>query len=149
MVRLVLFLGMKITKTFDGIFLDQSHYVEKILRKYNFQDHKSVATPFDSSVHLFPMNNDDEIFNQKDYASIIDSLHYATNCTRLDIAYAVGVLSKFTRKSSRDHWLTIERVMRYLIGTKSYGLFYKKYLDRKSTRLNSSHCVTSRMPSSA
>ena len=23
-------LGMKITKTYDGIFLDQSHYVEKI-----------------------------------------------------------------------------------------------------------------------
>ena len=58
-------LGMKITKTCDGIFLDQSHYVEKTLRKYNFHNHKSVATPFDSSVHLFPMNNDDEIFNQK------------------------------------------------------------------------------------
>ena len=29
-------LGMKITKTCDGIFFDQSHYVEKILRKYNF-----------------------------------------------------------------------------------------------------------------
>ena len=34
-----------------------------ILRKYNFHDHKSVATPFDSSARLFPMNNDDEIFN--------------------------------------------------------------------------------------
>ena len=69
-----------------------------ILRKYNFRNHKSVATPFDSSVHLFPVNNDDEIFNQKDYASIIGSLRYATNCTRPDIAYAVGVLSRFTSK---------------------------------------------------
>ena len=58
-------LGMKITKTCDEIFLDQSHYVEKIMRKYNFHDHKSVATPFDSSVHLFLVNNDDEIFNQR------------------------------------------------------------------------------------
>ena len=49
------------------------------------------------------MNNDDEIFNQKDYASIIGSLRYATDCTRLDIAYAVGVLSKFTSKPSKDH----------------------------------------------
>ena len=98
-----------------------------MLRKYNFRDHKSVATPFDSSVNLFPVNNDDEIFNQKDYASIIGSLRYTTDCTRPDIAYAVGVLSKFTRKPSKDHWLAIERVMRYLIGTKSYGLFYKKY----------------------
>ena len=117
---------MKITKTCDGIFLDQSHYVEKTLRKYNFHDHKSVATPFDSSVHLFPMNNDDEIFNQKDYASIIGSLRYATNCTRPNIAYAIGVLSRFTSKPNRDHWLAIERVMRYLIDTKSYVLFYNK-----------------------
>ena len=95
---------MKITKTFDGIFLDQSHYVEKILRKYNFQDHKSVATPFDSNVHLFPVNNDDEIFNQKDYTSIIGSLRYATDCTRPDITYAGGVLSRFTSKPSKDHF---------------------------------------------
>ena len=98
-----------------------------MLRKYNFHDHKSVATPFNSSVHLFLVNNDDEIFNQKDYASIIGSLRYATDCTKPDIAYAVGVLSRFTSKPSEDHWLAIERVMRYLIGTKSYGLFYKKY----------------------
>ena len=99
-----------------------------MLRKYNFHDHKSVATPFDSSVHLFSVNNDDEIFNQKDFASIIGSLRYATDCTRPDIAYAVGVLSRFTSKPSKDHWLAIERVMRYLTGTKNYDLFYKKYL---------------------
>ena len=122
-------LGMKITKTCDEIFLDQSHYVEKILKKiYNFHDHKSVATPFDSSVHLFPVNNDDKIFNQKDYASFIGSLHHATNCTRPDIAYVVGVLNRFTSKPSKDHWLDIERVMRYLIDTKSCGLFYKSTL---------------------
>ena len=102
-------LGMKITKTCDEIFLDQSHYVEKILKKiYNFHDHKSVATPFDSSIHLFPVNNDDKIFNQKDYASFIGSLHHATNCTRPDIAYVVGVLNKFTSRPSKDHWLDIE-----------------------------------------
>ena len=73
------------------------------MRKYNFLDHKSVATLVDSSVHLFPMNNDDEICNQKDYASIIGSLCYDTDCTRPDIAYAIGVLSRFTSKPSRDH----------------------------------------------
>ena len=72
------------------------------------------------------MNNDYKIFNQKDYASIIGSLRYAIDCTRPDITYAVGVLSRFSSKPSRDHWLAIERIMRYLIGTKSYGLFYKK-----------------------
>ena len=54
-------------------------------------------------------------------------MRYATNCTKPDITYVVGLLSRFTSKPSKDHWLTIERVMRYLIGTKSYGLFYKRY----------------------
>ena len=79
-----------------------------MLRKYNFQYPTSVATPFDSSIHLFPIKNDNEISNQKEYASIIGSLRYATNCTRPDIAYAVGVLSRFTSKPSKDHWLAIE-----------------------------------------
>ena len=122
-------LGMKITKTCDGIYLEQSHYFEKILKKYNYHDCKHVVTPFDSSVHLFPVNNDNDVVNQKEYASIIGSLRYAIDCTKPDnIAYAVGVLSIFTSKSSRDHWQAIERVMKYLFGTKSHGLFYKNIL---------------------
>ena len=78
---------------------------------------------------MFLVNNDNDVVNQKEYASIIGSLRYATDCTRPDIAYAVGVLSKFTNKPSRDHLQAIERVMKYLSGTKLHGLFYKKYLD--------------------
>jgi hypothetical protein len=76
---------------------------------------------------LFLVKNDNEIINQKEYSSIIGSLCYATNCTRPDIAYAVGVISRFTSKPSRDHWHAIEQVMKYLSSTKTYGLFYKKY----------------------
>ena len=92
-------LGMKITKTCDGIYLEQSHYIEKNL-KNNYHDCKHVVTPFDSSIHLFPVNNDNDVVNQKEYASIIGSLRYATDCTRPDIAYAVEELSKFTSKPS-------------------------------------------------
>ena len=92
-------LGMKIIKTCDGIYLEQSHYIEKILKKYNYHDYKHVVTPFDSSVHLFPANNDNDVVNQKEYASIIGSLQYAIDYTRLDIAYVVGVLSRFTSKN--------------------------------------------------
>ena len=92
-------LGMKITNTCDGIYLVQSHYIKKILKKYNYHDCKHVVTPFDSSVHLFPVNNDNDVVNQKEYASIISSLQYAIDYTRLDIAYVVGVLSRFTSKN--------------------------------------------------
>ena len=48
-----LILGTKITRTSDGIALDQSHYIEKLLRKYNYFDCKPVCSPYDPSVKLF------------------------------------------------------------------------------------------------
>ncbi|XP_069145437.1 secreted RxLR effector protein 161-like [Solanum lycopersicum] len=62
------------------------------------QESKHVATPFDSSVHLFPVESENDIIKQKEYSSIIGSLRYVIDCTRPDIAYAVGVLGRFTRK---------------------------------------------------
>jgi hypothetical protein len=82
-------LGMKITRTSNGIFIDQSHYIEKILKEYKYFDYKPVNTPFDLSVHLFPTKHENDIYNQKEYASIIGSLRYATDCTSPDIAYAM------------------------------------------------------------
>ena len=40
-------LGMKITKASNGIFIDQSHYIEKILKKYKYFDYKPVNTSLD------------------------------------------------------------------------------------------------------
>jgi hypothetical protein len=65
------------------------------------------------------------------YVSAIDSLMYAMVCTRLDIGYADGVLSKYMLKPWKEHWTKIKRVFRYLGGTTSYGLCYQggPYLD--------------------
>ena len=62
-------LGVKITQTSIGIFVDQSHYIEIFLDKYNYFDCKSAYTPFDSNVHLFPTKVENDIYNQKGYAS--------------------------------------------------------------------------------
>ena len=75
---------------------------------------------FYSGADLFPFENDNDVINQKEYASKIGSSRYTTDCTRLNIAYAVGVLSRFTSKPGRDHWHAIKRVMKYLSGTKNY-----------------------------
>ena len=74
-------LGIKITRTCEKIFLDQSHYVEKILKTYYFHDFKHVATPFNSRVHLVPIESKNDVINQKEFASIIGSLKYVNDCT--------------------------------------------------------------------
>nr|GFC20999.1 zinc finger, CCHC-type [Tanacetum cinerariifolium] len=52
---------------------------------------------------------------------------YAMTSTRLDIAYAVGRLSRFTSNPNRQHWQAITRVFKYLKGSMNYGLSYVGY----------------------
>ncbi|TYK00058.1 hypothetical protein E5676_scaffold596G00040 [Cucumis melo var. makuwa] len=118
-------LGIKIARTENGISLDQSHYIEKILKKYNYFESKPACTPYDSSVKLF--KNTGDSVNQSEYASIIGSLRYAADCTRPDIAYTIGLLCRFTSRLSLEHWNAIERVMRYLKKTQNLGLHYNKF----------------------
>lgn len=65
-------LGIKITIFEKGTSLDQSHYVEKILKKYNHFDSKPTCTPYEPSVK--PFKNTGESVRQTKYLSIIDSL---------------------------------------------------------------------------
>jgi len=73
------------------------------------------------------IKDENDIYNQKEYASIIGSLRYATDCTRPDIAYAVGVLARFTSKPNFEHWNAMTQLMRYLKRTVHYGLLYQRY----------------------
>ena len=59
------------------------------------------------------------------YASEVRSLMYAMVYTRLDIAHAMGVLSRYMSKPGKEHWTIVKRVFMYLRGTASYGLCYE------------------------
>jgi len=59
------------------------------------------------------------------YRSIIGSLRYLVN-TRPDIAYAVGVASRFMEAPDKEHWAVVKRIVRYIAGTIHLGLRYKK-----------------------
>ena len=58
------------------------------------------------------------------YSQIIGSLMYLASATRPDISFAVCKLSRFVSNPGDDHWRALERVMRYLKGTMSYGIRY-------------------------
>jgi hypothetical protein len=49
---------------------------------------------------------------------------YLAGATRPDISFAVSKLSRFMSNPGTDHWHALERVMRYLQGTMSYGIHY-------------------------
>jgi hypothetical protein len=49
---------------------------------------------------------------------------YLASATRPDISFVVRKLSRFVSNPEDDHWRALERVMRYLKGTMSYGIRY-------------------------
>ena len=87
-------LRIKIIRTPNEIKLSQEHYVKKILRKFEHFDCKPVSTPYDPSSQL--KKNREHSVAQIKHAQIIGSLMYLTNYTRLDIAYVVSRLSRYT-----------------------------------------------------
>ncbi|GJX51577.1 hypothetical protein Tco_0278422 [Tanacetum coccineum] len=100
-------LGIKIKHENKGIVITQSHYIEKILKKFNQEDCSPVSTPIDPvEKHK---SNAGKPMDQLEYSRVIGCLVYAMKSTRPDIAYAIGRLSRFTSYPSRQHWHSITR----------------------------------------
>ncbi|GJV26857.1 zinc finger, CCHC-type containing protein [Tanacetum coccineum] len=118
-------LGIKINHENKGIVITQSHYIEKILKKFNREDCSPVSTPMDPVEKLKPHTG--KPVDQLEYSRAIGCFMYAMTSTRPDIAYAVGRLSRFTSNPSKQHWKAITRVFKYLRGTMNYGLSYMGY----------------------
>lgn len=118
-------LGIKLKRTSDGFSLSQSHYIEKMLKKFNCFDVVPVRTPYDSSIHL--KKNKGDGVSQPEYAKIIGSVMFLMNYTRPDIAYAVSRLSRYTHNPSNEHWNALYRLLKYLKGTINRALHYSKF----------------------
>jgi len=56
------------------------------------------------------------------YQSMIGSLMYAMTTTPPDIAYAIGVLSRYNHDLTNEHMIPLKRVFWYLNGTKDWRL---------------------------
>ena len=100
-------LNIKLIKNENGITLSQSHYVEKILGRFGYVNSKPSPTPYDPSVIL-----------RKNKKIAKNQLRYP------DISFAVSKLRRFMSNPGTHHWHALERVMRYLVGTMSYGIHY-------------------------
>ncbi|KAK6160261.1 hypothetical protein DH2020_003642 [Rehmannia glutinosa] len=117
-------LGIKISRTHDGIILSQSHYVEKVLKKFNAFDISPSKTPIDLSVNLVA-NEAEPPVDQTRYRALIGSLVYLT-ASRPDITFAVGVCARFQSAPKESHMTTTMRILRYLKGCQEVGLWYPK-----------------------
>ncbi|GJR49497.1 zinc finger, CCHC-type containing protein [Tanacetum coccineum] len=85
-------LGIRIKHESNGIAISQSYYIEKVLKKFKYFDCTPVSTPIDTSEKLMPNNG--QVVSTLEYSRVIGCLMYVMTCTRPDIAFVVGKLSR-------------------------------------------------------
>ncbi len=117
-------IGIEITRSSNGIFIGQKAYIESILRREGMERTNPVAMPLDPGSPLLPNPDGNEGDRSNSYARVLGELQFVANVTRPDIAYAVSRLASYTANPSLQHVGALKRVLRYLQGTKEYGITY-------------------------
>ncbi|GJV55328.1 retrovirus-related pol polyprotein from transposon TNT 1-94 [Tanacetum coccineum] len=131
MEQMSFFLGLQISQSPRGIFLNQSKYASKISKKYGLLTSDFVDTPMVEKSKL------DEDLQRKPvdatlYSGMIRSLMYLTS-SRPDLIYAVCLCARYQAKPTENHLNAVKRIFRYLKGTINMGLWYSKDTDMSLT----------------
>ncbi|XP_016747466.1 secreted RxLR effector protein 161-like [Gossypium hirsutum] len=123
------FLGLEVRQEETGIFVSQKAYAKEILKKYKMAHYNLVSTPMEPGVKLSKFDGGERVDASK-YRSLVGSLRYLT-CTRPDISLSVGIVSRFMEESVYSYWKVLKRILRYIQGTVSLGLFSTNIEDYK------------------
>jgi len=113
--------------------LSQTSYLERVIQKFRMDGAKVVNTPIGAHFKLSSVHNDDERVGSEKvpYSSVVGSLMYAMIGTRPDIAYAIGLVSRFMSKQGEVHWTAVKWLLRYLKWSTGLNLMYTKGSDFK------------------
>ena len=90
------------------MWLSQEKYVTKVLQRFNMLEAKPLGSTLPANCRLSGKQSPKTKAVKADmmkvpYASAVGSLMYAMVCTRLDIGYAVGVVSRFMSNPGKEH----------------------------------------------
>jgi hypothetical protein len=116
------FLGIEVTKTQQGIMLNQRKYSEDLLRKAGMFNCKAVNTPLSTSERLSA--HVDELLGPNDttnYRSLVGGLHYLT-LTRPDLSFSVNKACQYLHAPMTLHLTAAKHILRYVKGTIDLGL---------------------------
>ncbi|XP_071688190.1 uncharacterized mitochondrial protein AtMg00810-like [Rutidosis leptorrhynchoides] len=118
------FLGITVTRSSNGLFLDQQAYARDIIQRADLVHCNPVSTPVDTNG-----KQSNEVgkpySNPTEYRSLAGALQYLT-FTRPDITYDVQQVCLHMHAPHDAHMLALKRIIRYIKGTLSLGLHISK-----------------------
>ncbi|KAH9715665.1 hypothetical protein KPL71_021147 [Citrus sinensis] len=108
------YLGIEVKQKEENIFTSQESYAKEILKKFKMNDCKPISTPVECRVKLSKHDEGEDI-DPTFFKSLVRSLRYLT-CKRLDIFYAVGLVSRYMENLKTTHFKAAKRILRYIKG---------------------------------
>ncbi|GJT69260.1 retrovirus-related pol polyprotein from transposon TNT 1-94 [Tanacetum coccineum] len=124
MGQMSFFLGLQVSQSPEGIFINQAKYALETLKKYGMDLFDPVDTPMVDRLKL-----DEDLMgipvDQTRFRGMVGSLMYLT-ASRPDLVFAVCMCARYQAKPTKKHFEAIKRVFRYLKGTINMGLWYPK-----------------------
>lgn len=122
--RLSYYLGMEVKQGTGFIEIKQSAYAKKILEKAGMAECNPVKYPMDPKESI-TKDESGEAVNSTQFKSMIGGLRYLVH-TRPNIAFSVGIISRFMERPTILHQNAAKRIMRYIKGTIDFGLTYTR-----------------------
>ncbi|KAF0733960.1 hypothetical protein Ae201684P_002426 [Aphanomyces euteiches] len=109
----------------DGaLFLEQTKLIKESLENNDMKDCHPQSSPLPLD-HKMTEDGQPSTMSSSKMREIIGSLQWLAGCTRPDIAFATSLPSRFLNAPNEHHERAIKRILRYLQGTKHYGLEIK------------------------
>ena len=118
------YLGLEVKQGPGEITICQSAYANKIVEISGMKGCNPVDTPMEQHLKLLP-GKPELVSNATKYRSIIGSLRYLVN-SRPDLAFSVGMVSRFMETPNSEHWAAVKRIIRYVAGTTEFGCKFVK-----------------------
>lgn len=113
-----------------SLALSQTTYIDKVLERFSMNNTNGANMPSRYGIRLSkeqcPTDPQEiEDMAKIPHASPVGSLMYAMLCTRPDICYAVGIVSRYQSNPGQEHWNDVKYILKYLKSTRDYVLVYK------------------------
>jgi hypothetical protein len=116
------FLGFQMKQLQEGTFISQTKYIQDILKMFGMKNVKPIKTPMGTNGHL-DLDIGGKSVDQMVYRSMIGSLLYLC-ASRSDIMLFVCMCARFQANPKEVHLRAVKRIMRYLVYTHKFGLWY-------------------------
>ncbi|GJW37067.1 retrovirus-related pol polyprotein from transposon TNT 1-94 [Tanacetum coccineum] len=124
MGKISFFLGLQISQSPRGIFINQSKYALESLKKYGYESCDLVDTPIVEKSKL-DEDKDGKAVDPSHYRGMIGTLLYLT-ASRPDLQFAICMCARYQARPTKKHLNAVKRIFRYLKGTVHRGLWYPK-----------------------